>query len=309
MLSYVRPHGGQGEADFVRNYVACIPGVYALDDAAYVVERGESRVLFSAHVDTVHHESHGVRQPVEYDDFLQAAFPGKPQPLGADDAAGCWLLLQMIDAGVPGTYVFHRGEEKGGLGSSHLANKHREFLERFDYAVAFDRRGRGDVITHQAVGRCCSNAFAQALADQLNTRGLDYAPCANGIFTDTANYVDIIPECTNLSCGYEREHSADEMLDVAHLLALRDALLTVDWAALPVKRDPAATAWKPTKTLHWPDTTAITQDELFSMTKQEMRRAAWEDYEAFVDAVWEMMYGDEEEAEITFNMEYDDERS
>ena len=31
-----------------------------------------------------------------------------------------------------------------------------------------------------------------------------YATDPTGIFTDTANFVDIIPECTNISCGYER---------------------------------------------------------------------------------------------------------
>lgn len=303
MLSYVRPHGGEGEADFVRDFITCIPGAYNFDDAAYVVEVGINPVLFSCHVDTVHHTSHGTRQPVEYDPFLQTAFPGKPQPLGADDAAGCWLLLQMIAAGIGGTYVFHRGEEKGGIGSSHLAAKHADFLGGFNYAIAFDRRGKGDVITHQSFGRCCSDAFAQALSDQLNTHGLDYKPCDGGVFTDTANYVDIIPECTNLSCGYEHEHSADEMLDVEHLLALRDALLKVDWMALPVVRNPDE-VWKPSKTVPWGRAPALTQDDLFAMTKREMVHAAWEDHEDFVDAVWDMMYGSDYEPSPELNFQF-----
>lgn len=308
MLSYVRPHDGQGEADFVRDFITCIPGVYALDDAAWVVQRGNNRVMFSCHVDTVHHASHGTRQPVEYDPFLQTAFPGKLQPLGADDAAGCWLMLQMLASGVEGTYVFHRGEEKGGIGSSHLAKHHQGFLKGFDYAIAFDRRGRSDVITHQSYGRCCSDSFAQALADQLNSRGLDYKPCDSGVFTDTANYTEIIPECTNLSCGYEHEHTADEQLDIEHLLAMRDALLTLVWEELPVARNPDAvmTYGKAYSKTFW-SSLALTPDDLFGMTKAEMAQEAWENHTEFVDAVWGLMYG-EMPPDDDFRMEFDDDR-
>ena len=38
--------------------------------------------------------------------------------------AGIWLLLEMIDAGVPGVYALHYGEERGGVGSSGLAEHH-----------------------------------------------------------------------------------------------------------------------------------------------------------------------------------------
>jgi hypothetical protein len=49
---------------------------------------------------------------------------------------------------------------------------------------------------------------------------------------------NIIPECTNLSCGYANEHSSNETLHLPTLVALRDACLNIDWAALPVVRDP-----------------------------------------------------------------------
>jgi hypothetical protein len=49
-----------------------------------------------------------------------------------------------------------------------------------------------------------------------------------------------VPECTNLSVGYEGEHSKGELLDVDHLLQLREALLHLDVDGLPVEREPAA---------------------------------------------------------------------
>ena len=106
-------------------------------------------------------------------------------------------------------------------------------LAGIERAIAFDRRGTGDVITHQCRVRTCSMDFAQALAAQL---GLGFAPCAEGVFTDTAHYAGLIPECTNLSIGYEHAHTGMEYQDYGFLEYLLPALLRVEWAALPVAR-------------------------------------------------------------------------
>lgn len=164
-------------------------------------------------------------------------------PLGADNAAGMWLCLEMIAAGVPGAYIFHRGEERGGIGSRGMADHHYPWLSRFNYAIAFDRRGTGDIITEMMCGVTCSREFALALAAKLNMAPgvpLAYRPDDTGSFTDTANYRRIIPECTNISVGYENEHGPSEVLDVEHLLLLRDALVFAfkqGGTDLPVVRD------------------------------------------------------------------------
>jgi hypothetical protein len=201
-----------------------------------------SRTLFSAHVDTVHSTSG--RQCVEYDHemglMLKTQDAGKKdnECLGADDGAGVWVLLQMIKANVPGTYAFHYGEERGGVGSSAIAIEHRPWLARFDRAIAVDRKGTDNIITHQGWGRCCSDDFAKALAAQFNMAGQNHSfkPDSGGVFTDTANYTDDIPECTNLSCGYEAQHTHNESLDVEFLIRLKDAMLVVDWESLPTVR-------------------------------------------------------------------------
>lgn len=243
MLTYARAHGSDGEALFVERFILPLPGITGIDNWAWrvVVPRADGTpadTLFSSHVDTVHPDSANPRQGVDYDANLGVACPAGPHVLGADDAAGVWIMRQMIAAGVPGTYVFHRCEERGGQGSEHLALKHGEWLEGFARAVAFDRRGTADVITHQGWGRCCSNKFAKALADALNEESLNYAPSDGGVFTDTANYTELIAECTNLSVGYAHEHTEREMIDVEHLCALRDACLKVQWDELPTQRRP-----------------------------------------------------------------------
>lgn len=248
ILSYRRCHGSVGEKAFVSNILAPYSPTELCTDKgtvlAYTIEvpymdGDASSVLFSCHIDTVDRETQVVDNPVLYDDELSLMYKEDGTPLGADDGAGVWLMLEMIDAHVPGTYVFHRGEEKGGIGSSGLARDYAALLGTFTYAIAFDRRGRGSIITHQGMGRCCSDAFAESLSVVLHAQGLDMHADSTGVYTDTAEYTHLIPECTNLSCGYEREHSGLETLDVKFLFELRDAMVEgFDETQLVCKRDP-----------------------------------------------------------------------
>lgn len=208
---------------------------------------GQPTTLFSCHVDSIHRRE-GMQVPlIDRDGMVRLPSDSPSSCLGADDAAGMWIMLHMIDAGVPGTYLFHRGEEVGGIGSKGVARHYAYVLEQHKHAVAFDRKATHSVITHQGMGRCCSDTFAQALADALN----DHLPEAHafmtpddtGVYTDTAEYVDYVPECTNLSVGYYYEHTMSEHLDLTFLTALRDACLRVDWSALPVKREPGDDGW------------------------------------------------------------------
>lgn len=236
MLTYRRPAGSETEFEFLERFILCDPRAVMDEHRNIIICTSQaSRTLFSCHTDTVH-RAEG-RQQLVCDANLGVIYKSDGDPLGADDGAGVWLMLEMIAADVPGTYIFHYGEERGGIGSSAKAGADDvTWFNQFDRAVAFDRRGTGDVITHQGWGRCCSDKFAEELAAQLNLHGMDYAPNAGGIFTDTANYTELIPECTNLSVGYDGEHTKGETQDVFHLLALRDAVIRVDWEALPVVR-------------------------------------------------------------------------
>lgn len=216
---------------------------------AYVLEVSDAPVLWSCHVDSVHNQAGYVQ--LSYDSVLQSAFVSdKSSPLGADDAAGMWLLFQMIRAGVGGTYIFHKAEEVGGVGSFGMKTHHEEFLKKFDFAIAFDRKANTSVITHQGGKRCCSDAFADSFIAAMKTQFLPYVKDNGGVFTDTKNYISIIPECTNISCGYMYEHTSSETLDVGHLINLKDALIAVCKDGIPFvkERDPKAVEFKPTQT-------------------------------------------------------------
>jgi hypothetical protein len=71
-----------------------------------------------------------------------------------------------------------------------------------------------------------------------------YAPDDTGVYTDTAEFTDIIAECTNVSCGYYFEHSDKEELDMLHFEQLGAAVVLVDWDGLPTERDPKAVEYK-----------------------------------------------------------------
>jgi hypothetical protein len=193
------------------------------------------KTLFVAHVDTVHRTTgaNKVRKTT-------AIWYADGAALGADDGVGCALLMHMIHAAVPGYYVFTQGEECGGIGAKHLAAQYPLLLAQFDRAIAFDRRGTDSVISHQGYGRCCSDAFADALAAELNATDetLMYSADDTGVYTDTAEFTEIIPECTNISCGYMYEHSEREQLDMIHFDLLAEAVLVIDWDGLVTDRDP-----------------------------------------------------------------------
>ncbi len=198
------------------------------------------RTLFVAHVDTVHHVE-GTNKIAKTAERWSA----DGAALGADDGAGCAMLMHLLHAGVPGYYIFTQGEECGGIGAKFIAKNMPGLLSEFDRAIAFDRRGIDSVITHQGYGRCCSDVFAEALSGALNRDDrMMYLPDDTGVYTDTAEFTDVIPECTNISVGYYHEHGEREYIDVLHFQALADAVLGFDWDELPTDRDPKVVEYK-----------------------------------------------------------------
>lgn len=242
MLSYARPADSPTTADWEARYLLTLPGAWRDTFGNIHVEIGaDSRVLWSAHTDTV--ADFGGRQTLHVSpdrSVVQLSRKSRKSRncLGADNTAGVWILTEMIGASVPGHYVFHYAEERGGIGSSDLAHHHGSWLrDRFDYAIAFDRRGTSEVITHQGCGRCASDSAGSALADLLAP--LEYAISDGGIFTDTANYADDIPECFNLSAGTAHEHRPTESLDLVHVgaLARRMVAIGAEVGSIPVVRE------------------------------------------------------------------------
>ncbi len=234
MLETKRPHKSKAESRFIRNWI--IPLGVESDLFGNLYKRipgiGDS-VLWSSHVDTVHMK--GGRQAIRKEQgIITLSHRSKANCLGADDTAGVWLMREMILAGKPGLYVFHRAEEIGGLGSDFIAVHGRDLLKGITSAIALDRKGYQDVITFQGP-RGCSDSFADSLAVAID---LNYRANDTGLFTDTANYFSLIPECTNVSVGFAGQHCPHESLNSEFLIALRHKLIALDTTKLVIERNP-----------------------------------------------------------------------
>lgn len=219
-------------------------------------ERGKDHsTMFSCHTDTVHREQGALTVVItnkKYkngEGFLYGASRDaktgklKAEVLGADDRAGIYLMLRMIQKKVPGLYVFHTWEESGAKGSKYILEKTPKLLEGIKRCIAFDRRGYSDVITNQRGQRCCSDNFGKALAAEINlnmsARKNPYTSGVVGMFTDSATYLEVIPECTNISVGYFDQHTSNESLDYVFLQdILLPAVLRMKWETLITERDP-----------------------------------------------------------------------
>jgi hypothetical protein len=174
--------------------------------------------------------------------------------LGADDKAGVTIMLNMIEHKVPGIYYFFLGEEVGCLGSKDLVKRIKDSnLENVKRVVSFDRRGTDSIITFQMSKRCCSDKFALALAKELNDKGkldntndivFSYKDDPTGLYTDSAQFIDLYSECTNISVGYKGEHTCREEQDLNFLEKLANVAVLIDWESLPSERDHTKTEYK-----------------------------------------------------------------
>ena len=158
--------------------------------------------------------------------------------LGADDKAGTTIMINMISENVPGLYYFFVGEESGCIGSSALS----KVWEKADFPVinrciSFDRRGYDSIITSQG-GVTSSNEFATELSNRLNEYGFWYKPDPTGIYTDSAEFTYVIPECTNISVGYFSEHTKTERQDIEFLTYLAVVCAKgIEWDTLPTVKE------------------------------------------------------------------------
>lgn len=240
MISVRRPAWSKSEEKWIEKWIDPLPNMMVdhFGNRFVIVGPILPRVLFSSHTDTVHREG-GQQKLVIAGGLLMLSDEEKiSNCLGADDTAGCWIMREMILAQRPGLYVFHRAEEIGGQGSNWIADLNGEFLTGIEIAIAFDRRGYTSVITHQAGGRCCSEKFSASLAAAIAfaVPGLTFKSDDGGTFTDTANYTNLVAECTNLSVGYQNEHTKRETLDTDFLLVLREAMIGLDTTTLVIDR-------------------------------------------------------------------------
>ena len=236
MLRYKRPQGSSTQQEFCERFLEPHFGLPDVD-GNYILRIGDNpKICFASHHDTVH-KTEGLQQLVVTNNVVSVADPTISSCLGADCTTGIWLMLNMIEAGVVGTYVVHAAEEIGCKGSIGLVYDNPYWLDHTEAVISFDRKGTDSVITHQMGMRTASDAFAKSFAEALNLPQLEADD--GGSYTDSNEYSGIVSECTNISVGYYGQHGVNETQDLDFADTLLTALCLADWTQLVFKRDPS----------------------------------------------------------------------
>lgn len=234
LVTKTYPHGHEEEVleflpdlkkDQVGNYYAMIGG-------------DKPETMFTSHLDTADRSQRTTYLYSTKEGEDEVIVTDGTSVLGADDKSGVTVMLYMMAHGISGLYYFFIGEERGGIGSHALADVFDEvsYLHNVKRCVSFDRRNYHSIITSQMGAECCSDEFADALCAAYNENGMSMKPDNTGIYTDSASFMDDIPECTNVSVGYFNEHTGKEKQNISFLKRLCEASVKIDWDSLPTVR-------------------------------------------------------------------------
>lgn len=175
--------------------------VYNTD--AYILAEGTLPICLVAHLDTVFAKT---PSEIYYDKKMQVLW--SPQGLGADDRAGVYAILEILEAGYRPSIIFTMAEEKGGLGAKQLVKDMPDCpLVGLKAIIQLDRQGKDDCVFYD----CDNDDFTKFIE-------------SFGFNTDIGSYSDISfiapvwgVAAVNLSVGYVDEHSYSERLFIEAL--------------------------------------------------------------------------------------------
>ena len=175
------------------------PFVYKDDKRNYIFVQGQSSVCLVAHLDTV------LKVPPQkfYKSRLHKKVIVGVYGLGADDRAGVYAIMSLIDSGLRPSVIFTTGEEEGGVGAFELIQKYPTCPLKTSCLIELDRCGKNDSVYYNSANK----EFEQF----INSFGFR---TKTGIFSDISILApawDIA--AVNLSVGYFDEHTHREKLN------------------------------------------------------------------------------------------------
>lgn len=169
----------------------------------YVYAQGDIPIALVAHMDTVFK-----KPPTEVYYDKQKNVMWSPQGLGADDRAGVFAILKIIQSGLRPAVIFTTDEESGALGAEAMTKAYKDAPQEFKYIIQLDRRGTNDCVFYD-----CANKKFEAYVESF------------GFVTNWGSFSDISVLCpawgiagVNLSIGYMNEHQEIETLHVSHMM-------------------------------------------------------------------------------------------
>lgn len=169
----------------------------------YIIAKG-NEVGVIAHLDTVH-KFPPSEDSLYYDQKKNTLW--SPDGLGADDRAGVYIILKLLQTGARPTIIFTTDEEIGGLGAQAVVNAHPDNYLNLKYLIELDRQGAQDCVFYK-----CRNSQFEAFIESYGFK------TTWGTFSDISI---IAPKwniaAVNLSVGYFDEHSYAERLNLTYL--------------------------------------------------------------------------------------------
>ena len=168
----------------------------------FIYCKGNIPVMLVAHMDTVF-----TTPPVDIYYDSKATVMWSPQGLGADDRAGVYAILKILQAGLLPYICLTTQEENGGIGASVFVKKFPNPPKDLKYIIEFDRQGINDCVFYW-----CHNKDFITYTENFGFE-FDY-----GTFSDIS---EICPAWkiagVNLSVGYLKEHTTTETLNTTIL--------------------------------------------------------------------------------------------
>lgn len=200
LVSLTQPALKKVMSKFVRNKYG---NKNVIETTDYICVKGDIPIALVAHMDTV------FEKPVKdlfYDQKKNVMW--SPQGLGADDRAGVYAIIKIINSGLRPHVILTTDEESGCLGAAELAKLECPF-EKLQYCIQLDRRGTNDCVFYD-----CENIEFVEYVEKFGFTE------AYGSFSDIC---EICPEWgvagVNLSVGYVDEHSFQELFYISPFLS------------------------------------------------------------------------------------------
>lgn len=181
----------------------------------YIVAIGDLPIGLVAHADTVFSIPPSLSD-ILYDkekQILCAPATG----LGADDRAGIWAIVELLNRGYRPTVIITTNEEKGCLGAIALSADKSicgKLRKRLKFLIEIDRRGNKDCVFYDCNNLQFKN-YIQSFGLELNI----------GTFSDISVLAPICDcACVNISSAYYGEHTYAEYLKINELYHIIDTI-------------------------------------------------------------------------------------
>lgn len=169
----------------------------------FIYAPGEIPIALVAHMDTVF-----LKPPKNIYFDREQGVMWSPEGLGADDRAGVFAIIKVLQSKLRPTIILTTDEEKGCIGADALIQAYPKAPTELRYIIQLDRRGTVDCVFYD----CDNEEFVDYVSEF-------------GFIEEIGSLSDISVICpqwgmagVNLSVGYDNEHSEIETLNTYALL-------------------------------------------------------------------------------------------